>query len=214
MLIYQNTTGQFISDVRKNVIADIMTQAYASRWGRAPGAQELNSWQNSLSRMRDVIELAGLNDNYIALEYEVPYNQSRIDCLLFGSANAESDNVVLVELKQWSSVEALPDEGNFVETYVGGGERVVPHPSQQVKGYHNYLMTFISEFEKPPPLRLFSCAYCHNYVEAPGTGLFAPPYGELLAQFPIYTKANAEKMAANRKMLSTDRLFSIRYPAK
>ena len=69
----------------------------------------------------------------------------------------------LIELKQWSSVEATGIEGNFVETFTGGGKRVVTHPSQQVKGYHNYLLDFIEEFEKDPPLSLISCSYCHNY---------------------------------------------------
>src|SRR5439155_24943242 len=137
MLIYKNTTARFIEDVRKNVITDIMRMAFDSRWGRSPGSQELNSWQNSLSHVRDVIELAELNDNYVALEYEVPYNQSRIDCLLFGRAANDEDTIALVELKQWSDVRALPEEGNFVETYTAGAKRVVPHPSQQEKGYHD-----------------------------------------------------------------------------
>src|SRR5438105_1228711 len=172
MLIYQNTARAFIEDVRNNAIADIMNLAFASRWGRSPGAQEFQSWQNSLSRVRDVIELAEIHETFVALEYEVPYNQSRIDCLLFGRAPA-SGNVVLVELKQWSTVEALPEPGNFVETYTGGGERIVPHPSQQVKGYHGYLIGFVTEFESAAPLWLFSCAYCHNYEKRTGYLLFA-----------------------------------------
>jgi len=86
MLIYQNSAREFIRDVRDNVIADKMGSAFASRWGRSPGAQEFQSWQNSLSRIRDVIELAEIEDTFVALEYEVLYNQSRIDCLLFGRA--------------------------------------------------------------------------------------------------------------------------------
>ena len=80
-------------------------------------------------------------------------------------------NVVLIELKQWSNVKALAEEGNFVETYTGGRERVVPHPSQQVKGYHYYMQGFVEEFEKEPTLTLFSCAYCHNYSRTDGKGL-------------------------------------------
>ena len=54
----------------------------------------------------------------------------------------QDDNVVLIELKQWSHVTVLPDEGNFVETYIGKAERIVPHPAQQTKGYNNYLKNF------------------------------------------------------------------------
>jgi hypothetical protein len=100
MLIYQNSAREFIRDIRDNAIADKMGSAFAYRWGRSPGAQEFQAWRNSLSRIRDVIELAEIEDTFVALEYEVPFNQSRIDCLLFGRAPA-SENVVLVELKQW-----------------------------------------------------------------------------------------------------------------
>jgi uncharacterized protein len=199
MLIYQNRASDFIKDVRENTIADIMESAFASRWGRSPGAREFQSWQNSLSRMRDVIELAGTHDIFVALEYEVPYNESRIDCLLFGKSS--TDNVLLIELKQWSTVEALPEPGNFVETYIGGGERIVPHPSQQVAGYHGYLIGFIAEFETPQPLQLSGCAYCHNYEKKAGEGLFASMYDEITAKFPLFTKTEAQKLADILKSL-------------
>ncbi len=201
MLIYQNSSRQFVADVRTNVIADIMATAFVGRWGREPGLQEFQSWQNSLSKMRDVIELAGIEDTYVALEYEVPYNQSRIDCLVFGRSAERTDNVALVELKQWSRVEALPDEGNFVETYVGGSEKVVPHPSQQVKGYHGYLIGFISDFEGQGALRLFSCAYCHNYDKIKGQGLFAPIYSDLIREFPVYSRTDTREIAGKLKDL-------------
>jgi uncharacterized protein len=201
MLIYQNKINQFIEDVRQNVISDKMIFNFESRWNRKPGAAEVASWQNSLSKVRDLVEVAELADNMIALEYEVPYNQCRIDCLLFGRSSNAVQNVVLIELKQWSGVKELPDEGNFVETYTGGSEHVVPHPAQQVKGYHNYLKGFVSEFEVAPELTLFSCAYCHNYGRQDGLGLFAPIYKEVIAEFPVYTKEDVKPLAAKLKTL-------------
>ena len=201
MLIYQDYISQFIKDVRENRITDIMTNSFLLRWGRHPASSEFDSWQNSLSRVRDVIETAALTDNVIALEYEVPYNQSRIDCLLFGKGEDEKDNVVLIELKQWKSVTALEDEGNFVETYTGGSERIVAHPSQQVNGYANYLKGFVEEFENRPPLVLFSCSYCHNYKKLEEDGLFKPLYKKLYEEYPIYTKDDVIKLAAKLKEL-------------
>ncbi len=170
MLIYQASSDRFIDDIRQNTISDIMTENYRARLGRNPGTPEFVSWQNSLSRVRDLLELGRIHDTFVALEYEVPYNQSRLDCLLFGKGTDSTSNVILIELKQWSDVKALPEEGNFVETYTGGRERIVPHPSQQVKGYHNYMKGFVEEFEKEPMLSLFSCAYCHNYSKTDGKG--------------------------------------------
>lgn len=210
MLIYQAPSERFIDDVRENTISDIMSENYKARLGKDPGTPEFVSWQNSLSRVRDLLELGKINDTFIALEYEVPYNQSRLDCLLFGKGTDNISNVVLIELKQWSSVKSLTEEGNFVETYTGGKERVVPHPSQQVKGYHYYMKGFVEEFEKEPTLSLFSCAYCHNYPKSEGKGLHSPVYKELIAEFPLYTKEDTRLLGARvRELLEKGNGFEI-----
>jgi uncharacterized protein len=210
MLIYQATSGKFIDDVRENTISDIMSENYKARLGREPGTPEFVSWQNSLSRVRDLLEIGYIHDTFVALEYEVPYNQSRLDCLLFGKGKDDVSNVVLIELKQWSSVKALAEEGNFVETYTGGRERVVPHPSQQVKGYHNYMQGFVVEFEKEPTLSLYSCAYCHNYSRTDGKGLHNPVYKELIAEFPLFTREDTKVLGNKmRELLETGSGFEI-----
>jgi hypothetical protein len=113
-------------------------------------------------------------------------------------------------LKQWSSVKALAEEGNFVETYTGGRERVVPHPSQQVKGYHNYMQGFVVEFEKEPTLSLYSCAYCHNYSRTDGKGLHNPVYKELIAEFPLFTREDTKVLGNKmRELLETGSGFEI-----
>lgn len=201
MLIYKDSTEQFINAVKFNELTGILEAAFKGCFGHAPSKGEAAAWQNSLPRIRDLIELAQLKDNIIAIEYEVPYNQNRIDCLLFGRGVNDKENLVLIELKQWTEVKAHPDEGNFVETYVGKGERLVPHPSQQAKGYHDYLLGFIDEFDKQPPLQLFSCSYCHNYNGQNDDGLFAPQYMPLLKDYPIYTRNDVKKFADRIKEL-------------
>ncbi|HEX7494323.1 MAG TPA: hypothetical protein VF346_08885, partial [Bacteroidales bacterium] len=120
MIIYSNSSEQFRQDVLYNRISDIMNEAFLSNFGHKVQPSELLSFQNSLSRVKDLIEIAGIIDSHIALEYQVPYNQSRIDCLMFGKDSSGTDNVFLVELKQWTNVTALETEGNFVETFTGG----------------------------------------------------------------------------------------------
>lgn len=142
-----------------------------------------------------------MKGTHIALEYQVPYNQSRIDCLLFGKDSSEKDNVCLIELKQWTSVTALEIEGNFVETFTGGGMRVVPHPSEQVKGYHNHLLDFVEEFEKEPSFTLSSCSYCHNYSINDKSGLFNPIYKNIVEEFPIYCMEDVGKISTKLKEL-------------
>ena len=210
MIIYQSSVVDFIQNIRENKLTDLMDQSFYNRFGYHPSNNELNSWQNSLPRIRDLVEVANLSDNMIALEYEVPYSQNRIDCMLFGKDAKQNDNIVLIELKQWTSVKPLEDEGNFVETYTGGANRIVAHPSQQTKGYQNYIKSFVSEFESQPPLVLFSCAYCHNYKKIADDGLFAPTYRKIIEEFPVYTKEDVNLLALKiKELLSAGNGFEI-----
>ncbi|MFH1910123.1 MAG: DUF2075 domain-containing protein [bacterium] len=200
-LIYKSDSTTFLKNIRENTLTGIMADAFKASFVREVGAGEENSWRNSLPKIKDLIEIADLKDINVALEYEIPYNQSRIDCLLFGKDKSNEDNIVLIELKQWANVNSLEDEGNFVETYIGGNSRVVPHPAQQTKGYDGYLKAFIAEFEKKEPLILFSCSYCHNYKKNEGEGLFAPVYEEIIKDYPIYTEGDTIFLAEKIKSL-------------
>lgn len=211
MLIYSNNIAEFNQDIRKNLISDIIVNNFKSRIGKNPSPGEIAAWQNSLSRVRDLIELADLKNNYIALEYEIPYNQSRIDCLIFGKDSVGGSNIVLIELKQWSKAKEYKGSGNYeVETFTGNKEQLVPHPSQQVRGYHQYLKGFIAEFEIPPPLILFSCAYCHNYKKQGKSGLFHPIYKNIIEEYPIYCMEDTQNLASKiKKLLEAGEGFEI-----
>jgi uncharacterized protein len=197
MIIYSDTVEEFIKEVQLTQIADKISDNFLEYFHHKPSKSEYNSWNNSLSHIRDVIEIAQLRDNYISVEYEIPYNQKRIDCLLFGKSVDDIQKVVLIELKQWEKAEPTEDEGNFVETYTGGGNRIVPHPSAQVEGYHNYLENFVSEFDEQPTMKLYSCAFCHNYHKEEDKGLYDPKFNELIDEFPLYSKED-KKLLANQ----------------
>lgn len=209
MLIYQGTSKQFHDDVLHNRITDIMSENFQDQLGSAVQSPEFMSWQNSLGRIKDLMEIADLSDNYVALEYQVPYNDRRIDCLLFGK-NSKTSNIYLIELKQWTKVYSTQIEGNYVETYTGGGKRTVAHPSQQVKGYHNYLLDFVEEFEIDPPLKLYSCSYCHNYSHIDESGLFDPIYNRIVSEYPVYCKEDVDTIAMElREKLANGEGFEV-----
>lgn len=201
MILYQDTTRAFIGHVLHNRIADLMKAAFEGQSGRRVGVSEYNSWSNSTRHLKDIVQEAGLLDNMIALEYEIPFNNSRIDCLLFGRGENRKSNVVLIEMKQWSEVEALDEEGNFVETFTGGSSRVVPHPCQQVEGYHNHLVFFLEAFDSEPRLDLFSCAYCHNYAYKGAVGLHDPVYRPLIEKYPLYSKNDVQALVRRLREL-------------
>jgi hypothetical protein len=197
MLIYKGTSDAFIDDVKFNRIADIMKENFFDYTGHRAGIGEYRSWQNSLNHVKNVLEVADLHDNMIELEYQIPYNSNRIDCLIFGEDESREGQVVLIELKQWDHVDATDIDGNYVETYVGKGIRLVAHPSQQVQGYHHYLMNFVEEFEKEPPFKLTSFAYCHNYSrDTDSSGLFADQYADVIEEITRLHKENSDKVEA------------------
>jgi len=136
---------QFIEHINEDLLTGILVDSFKARWGKEPAEAEVRSWKNSLPEIKNLVEIAGLNDVIIVIEYEVPYNETRVDCMLFGTDRQRNENVVLLELKQWTKIIEL--EGNFstdsedkIQIYTGGADRVVVHPSQQVKGYHNTIV--------------------------------------------------------------------------
>jgi len=179
-----------------------MIDAFLWSFWKNPSPSEITSRENSLPTVRDILEIAKISDAYVALEYQVPFNQSRVDCLIFWKSNDWIDTMLLIELKQWTNVTALADEWNFVETYTWWWNRIVPHPSQQIKGYHNYIKNFVSEFtEGNNPLFLFSCAYCHNYARIEWQWLYDTIYQSLINEYPIYSRSDTEILADKIKTL-------------
>ena len=57
----------------------------------------------------------------MAIEYKIPLTSKRVDFILSGLDEAHNETAVIVELKQWTTVEATPKDA-IVETFVGGGK--------------------------------------------------------------------------------------------
>ena len=105
MKLYTGTVEQFNRDVLRNEMPDKLQKAYEQYYYRMANPGEVRSWANSLQFMKNAIEYASLREDMIVVEYELPYSNQRIDCMLFGRGPAEEENVVLMELKQWSKAE-------------------------------------------------------------------------------------------------------------
>jgi DUF2075 family protein len=191
--LYAGTTQQFVQDILENRLADELKKAYESYYYRLPNPSEVVSWTNSLQFVKNAMELASLNDNMVVVEYELPYSNRRIDCMLFGRGDSGEGNVVLLELKQWTRVQDCDLENNVI-TFVGGTNRIEAHPSFQVGGYHSYLKDFVEVFDETPPLNLSSACYCHNYSRSADV-LFSPKFKPILDQFPLFSKEDVSKLA-------------------
>jgi DUF2075 family protein/DNA replication protein DnaC len=199
-IIYDAPQEKFFTDVRSNKLVDIMKTNFKETSGMYVGESEHHSWSVTGDKIKNLIESSNLSNVYVSFEYQVPYTSKRIDCLLFGKNTNDRGIVVHIELKQWERVEALDIEGNFVETYIGGSTKTVPHPSQQVEGYHDYMFGFIEVFEENT-LDLVGCSYCPNYRKNIGEGLFNPIYTKILERYPVYTHEDVEQLSHRLKEL-------------
>ena len=195
MRLYEGTVKQFRGDVIQNKIVEIISNNYLIHYGRAISPSEKNSWNNSLNFVKNALDFTGLSDNKIVIEYELPYSSRRIDVLLFGKNSAYEDNVVLIELKQWSNenVEDCETDGNIIVNY-GRFKKEQAHPSLQVEGYHYDLKDFMTIFEDKPKTELNSCAYCHNYSKMDNSVLYLPKFSRLIQKYPLFSKEDINNL--------------------
>lgn len=163
MIVYNASKKQFDYDVDMNMISDVVLAKLREN-GLSGGAEsEYMSWQNSLHFMRTVLNDPGIpEDAEISIEYQIPRTSSRVDFIIAG-ANENQDNVVVVELKQWTKAEKIDDEmQHSVRTYTGRDNRIVSHPSYQAYSYAVLIKNF-AEAVDDNNIRIVPCAYLHNY---------------------------------------------------
>ena len=194
---YSATKDIFIRDVLLNKFIPKMCEG--ARLNHIGGAEsEIRSWQNNAPNVRNLLELSRVpNDIIVSFEYKVP-NGGRIDCMLYGVGKNNLDNVIHIELKQWSnnSVQELYDNGVFmVDAFVGGTYRPVCHPSQQVANYQTHLLNFIEELNTVQT-NLEGVAYCYNYnSQANPNALYANHYRAILDKHNLYSGDEIENLA-------------------
>ena len=138
MRLYAGSSTQFIEDTVRNQIAGKLIAAFREYFAYEPQRPLVASWQNSLRAVKDVFELAKLNDHGVILEYEIPPTRLRLDCLVCGKDDSARENAVIIELKQWQDCEAS-ECPSLVRTWLGGSRQDVPHPSAQARQYAMFL---------------------------------------------------------------------------
>lgn len=202
MILYEGKIEQFNEDVMQNCIADRAAEKYQAHYKRRPADSEYRSWVYSLAILNNSFIYAGLKNNHIVVEYELPYSSQRIDVLIFGSDSKGQENIVLMELKQWSNgnVYDCEAEGNVVVDYGSHrGER--PHPALQVQGYHFGLKDFLEIFHSDKAPELKSCSYAHNYSKEQNAILFLPKFSSAIKAFPLFAKEDAVELGRYLKDL-------------
>lgn len=219
MRLYAGSSGQFVEDTVLNQVAGKLKNAFFSHYRYNPSHAEIISWQNSLRPMALILQHGDLLDHGVMLEYQLPLSSRRLDFMVTGKGQANADNAVIVELKQWDKCGTADGE-NEVVTFVGGGYREVLHPSAQVGRYRMYLSDTHTAFhEGENPVSLAACAYLHNYPHDSGDVLYDRKFESVLKSDPIFTMDEApelmgflqERLCAGQGMEVLKRVEESRY---
>ena len=193
MLVYQNTKGGFVEDVRNGYIARKITEAFEQHNLSHNNDAEFRAWANSLQYMRNVLDDEDIsNECNLAIEYQIPLTSKRVDFLIAGKDLEDNNNIVIIELKQWenSGITSRPD---VVTAFTGGANRAVCHPSYQAYSYAKIIENFNEDIYKND-IRLKPCAYLHNYKEENRSNIDNELYEEAISCAPIFLMEDLVKL--------------------
>lgn len=188
MIVYAESKAVFRRDVLSNRIEEVVHELYRARLHRSVGRREVESWRNSMQYMDRVLEDPEIADDVrVGIEYTIPQSAKRIDFVLSGRDAAEHDNLVIVELKQWSSMEPTPKDA-IVRTVLGGRMVETEHPSYQAWTYAALLEDYNEEVQEGE-IGLHPCAYLHNCVS--GAVVRSAFYAEHTKRAPAFVRDDA-----------------------
>lgn len=193
MIIYENTKGGFINDIRSGCIANKVQSQFERHNIFHNNNAEYRAWGNSLMYMRNVLDDEAIpNDVSLAIEYQIPLTSKRVDFLIAGKDECDGDNVVIVELKQWedSSPTSRPD---IVTAFTGGANRAVCHPCYQAYSYAKIIENF-NEDVYTQNIRLRPCAYLHNYRESNRAHIDNELYRDAISVAPLFLQEDVAKL--------------------
>ena len=191
MIVYQSTKEGFLEDVLRNEIDTKINQAFYDHLGRHTSPNEVLSWTNSMMHMSNV-----LMDNEIAanagisIEFQIPLTSQRIDFIITGLDEDQKEQVIIIELKQWSSAQ-LTDKDAMVRTRFQHGETETVHPSYQAWSYAALIESY-NQTVRDEQINLVPCAYLHNYN--PDNVITHPFYSYHTSKAPVFLKSDAVKL--------------------
>lgn len=191
MIVYQATKARFLEDTDNRDIEDVVATQYLAKTGRYAPDAEFRSWRESLSQMAKVLRDETMPDDMgVGIEFGIPQTSKRIDFILSGHGAEKNPQVIVVELKQWSSSTLSDKDGIIVARRGGAIEREGPHPCYQAWSYTALLEGF-NEAVYESNTGLHPCAYLHNYVR---DGVINNPhYAPYIEKAPLFLRGDTER---------------------
>lgn len=194
MIIYSGSKADFMVQVEEDAIAYTIRDNILEKMHRKTPDAEFRSWVNSLEYMYKVLNDDGIPRNSgIAIEYNLPNTAKRVDFLVSGYDAKRAANVVIIELKQWEKLNKVEGLDALVETFTGGRERRVVHPSYQAWSYAEMIRDY-NEYAQIAGVNLWPCAYLHNYMRVQDDPLDDPIYKDYLDEAPAFAKGDVRKL--------------------
>ncbi|MBN3490614.1 DUF2075 domain-containing protein [Acholeplasma equirhinis] len=200
MIVYSNTKREFIKDVINNQIADKIQHKFLENSTYVNFNNEFSAWTNSMQFMRNLLDHDSFSDDaLVAIEYQIPRTSKRVDFIICGSNNSKKDNIVVIELKQWTKLEKVDDESKHtVKTYTGNANRYVSHPSYQAYSYSTSIKN-ASMVIQEEDITIIPTAYLHNYERTYYEDLTDDIYQTWIKEAPVFIK---DEMLKLREFLS------------
>lgn len=194
MIVYEGLKKDFLTSCENDSIAIQIEENILSKLGRHTPKAEFRSWENSLNYMYKVLNDDEIpTDSGIAIEFNIPQTSKRVDFIISGYDENSNPNMVIVELKQWEELKAIKGVDALVETYTGGANRVVVHPSYQAWSYAQLIADY-NESVQDRRVKLHPCACLHNYVRHQNDPLDEEQYRDYLEDAPAFTKGHASDL--------------------
>ena len=194
MIVYNGVKRDFMNSVDQDTLADEIEQTVLQKMGRRTVANEFMSWVNSYNYMYKVVNDPEIPENAgVAIEYNIPQTAKRVDFMISGYDGDSRPGMVIVELKQWSSLHKVEESDALVETYVGGGRRKVVHPSYQAWSYAQLISDYNSVVQDEQ-VKLAPCACLHNYRRKEQDPLDDPQYDLYTGEAPSFTMGQVKEL--------------------
>ncbi|PLX90485.1 MAG: AAA family ATPase, partial [Desulfuromonas sp.] len=192
MIVYSSTKKKFIEDVRSNRIADIIENEVFRRLNRNSPRNEKLSWEHSLQYMSQILWDEEIPSSAgVAVEYNLPLTNRRVDFILTGKDHKRNDTAVIVELKQWEQVQKTNKDA-IVRTRFQSGVAETNHPSYQAWSY-SALIEDYNETVRQESIRLQPCAYLHNMKS--DSVIRDPFYAAHTDKAPVFISQDALKLS-------------------
>lgn len=191
MIVYHKFKDEFLHDVANGMIADIVEEAVEYFLHKRTGRSEYKSWEVSLEKMYHVLNDVQIpGDSGIAIEYNIPRTNNRIDIIISGYDSDVKPNIIVIELKQWDKIE-VSDMDGIVSTRFSHGTVEHVHPSYQAWSYASYLENY-NIYVYETRTGIYPCAYLHNY-KSDGK-INDPRYEFYINKAPIFTKGEVGEL--------------------